>query len=139
MRSLLSAYLDDVHHLNTVETGSFAEAERELKQDATRFFTAVLDLHLPDAPHGEVVDLLRRYHIPVVVLTGSLDMKQREMMLSKQVVDYFIKHNRNEIEQSRKRSDGCGTTAKSRCWWLTIRPVFAVICKVCSTVIAIKR
>ncbi|PQJ96424.1 diguanylate cyclase response regulator [Chromatium okenii] len=99
MRSLLSAYLDDVHHLNTVETGSFAEAERELKQDATRFFTAVLDLHLPDAPHGEVVDLLRRYHIPVIVLTGSLDMKQREMMLSKQVVDYFIKHNRNEIEQ----------------------------------------
>ena len=99
MRSLLTAYLDDVHHLKTVETGSFAETESVLKQDAPRFFTAVLDLHLPDAPHGEIVDLVRSYNIPVVVLTGSLDVKQREMMLSKQVVDYFIKYNRNEIEQ----------------------------------------
>jgi diguanylate cyclase (GGDEF)-like protein len=99
MRSLLTAYLDDAHGIKTVETASFAEALAELADHASRFFAAVLDLHLPDAPNGEIVDLVCRYGIPVVVLTGSLDFARRETMLARQVVDYFIKHNRNEIEQ----------------------------------------
>ncbi|AFL75125.1 GGDEF domain-containing response regulator [Thiocystis violascens] len=99
LRGLLSAYLDDAHGLRTVEAGSLAEAEAALALDPTRFFAAVLDLNLPDAPEGEVVDLVQRHGIPVVVLTGSLDPLLRETMLSKQVVDYFVKHKRNEIEQ----------------------------------------
>ncbi len=99
MRSLLTAYLDDVHGIKTVEAATFAAAQQELADHASRFFAAVLDLHLPDAPNGEIVDLVRHYGIPVVVLTGSMDFARREQMLARQVVDYFIKHNRNEVEQ----------------------------------------
>jgi diguanylate cyclase (GGDEF)-like protein len=99
LRSLLSAYLDDAHGLKTVEVGSLAEAEAELTRDSARFFAAILDLNLPDAPDGEIVDLVRRYAIPSVVLTSSMDPVLRQVILGKQVVDYFIKHNRSEIEQ----------------------------------------
>ena len=99
LRGLLSAHLDDVYGLAVVEAGSLAEAEAELARDPTRFFSAVLDLNLPDAPDGQIVDLVQRHGIPVVVLTGSMDPLLRETILDKQVVDYFVKHNRHEIEQ----------------------------------------
>lgn len=99
LRGLLSAYLDESYGLMTVAVGSLAEAQAELASDSARFFAAVLDLDLPDAPNGAAVDLVERYGIPAIVLTGSMDPQQRESILRKGVVDYFVKRNRNEIEQ----------------------------------------
>lgn len=75
----------------------YAQAQAMLSRPE-RFFCAVLDLNLPDAPNGEVVDLVRKFDIPVVVLTGSIDRKLRDSMLKKQVIDYIVKRNTTEIE-----------------------------------------
>ncbi len=100
LRGLLCASLLDEYGLTAVEADSLTQAQQHLRDDATRFFAAVLDLNLPDAPDGEIVDLVQSYNIPVVVLTGSIDDALREMILGKQVVDYFIKHDYNDIAQA---------------------------------------
>lgn len=76
---------------------SLAEAESILKKDAG-FFVAVLDLNLPDAPDGEIVDLVIEKKIPVIILTGTFDEALREEILAKNVVDYILKDSPRSLE-----------------------------------------
>lgn len=99
LRGLLSSYLNNYYGLTVVGAGSLVEAKAQLADKSAQFFCAALDLNLPDAPHGEVVDLVHQHGIPVIVLTGSVDPALRETMLIKQIVDYFIKRDLSEIEQ----------------------------------------
>lgn len=57
-------------------------------------FAALVDLSLPDAPNGEVVDLILSKSIPSIVLTGTYDEKRREELFNKGVVDYLTKEGR---------------------------------------------
>lgn len=99
LRGLLSSYLTDWYGLSVVGVGTLAETEAQLAWNPERFFCAVLDLNLPDAPSGGVVDLVQSHGIPALVLTGFVDPALRETMLAKQVLDYFIKRNLSDIEQ----------------------------------------
>ncbi|MFT5082201.1 MAG: diguanylate cyclase (GGDEF)-like protein [Lentisphaeria bacterium] len=77
---------------------SFAEAKVLVESQAEPFFAALVDLNLPDAPDGEVVDYTRSLNIPTVVLTGSYENQKREMLLSKGIVDYVTKEGRYSYE-----------------------------------------
>jgi diguanylate cyclase (GGDEF)-like protein len=57
-------------------------------------FAALVDLNLPDAPDGEVVDFMLAKKIPTIVLTGTYDEKRREQLFSKGIVDYVTKEGR---------------------------------------------
>ena len=57
-------------------------------------FAAMVDLSLPDAPNGEIVDFTLSHSIPTIVLTGSFDTERRNALLSKGVVDYVTKEGR---------------------------------------------
>lgn len=57
-------------------------------------FAALVDLSLPDAPNGEVVDFILGKRIPSIVLTGTYDEKRREELFNKGVVDYLTKEGR---------------------------------------------
>lgn len=75
---------------------SLAQVHEFLAQDQKldeqqRFFAAVLDLHLPDAPSGEVVDVVLQQGLPGVVLTSFIDKELRERIEAKGVVDYVLK------------------------------------------------
>ena len=69
------------------------EAQVLLEASAELFFAAIIDLNLPDAPNGEIVDLVLHYKLPCIVLTGSYDEQRREEMLLKGVVDYVLKES----------------------------------------------
>lgn len=97
INSMLCARLEDLGDLQAESAASLAETEVLLTGDPGRFMFAVLDLNLPDAPNGEVVDLVRGFDIPVVVLTGSLDPALRRTMFDKQVLDYEIKRSGSGI------------------------------------------
>lgn len=97
IRQLLCGLLDQIDGIGTEAAQSFAEAKQLLDDGAERFFCAVLDLNLPDAPGGEIVDLVRARGVPVIVLTGSVDRRLRETMVAKQVIDYVVKGNVTEI------------------------------------------
>ena len=76
---------------------SYEEARTILDEDAN-FFIAILDLNLPDAPDGEIVDLVISKEIPAIVLTGTLDDDLRQRILSKNVVDYIVKEGMHAID-----------------------------------------
>jgi len=78
---------------------SFEEAKKLIaEKGADYYFVAVVDLNLPDAPNGEVVDYTIKQKIPTIVLTGNYDEEKREQMLKKKIVDYVIKESRFSYE-----------------------------------------
>lgn len=81
-----------------VMTDTLAQTRSILEQPGQEFFAAVLDLNLPDAPDGEVVDLAISHKLPVIVLTSLLDAELRESIESKGVVDYVLK-SRDAVRQ----------------------------------------
>lgn len=97
---LLRDRCEAVAGVETETAGSLAEVMASIGSDPDRFFLAVVDLNLPDAPDGEVVDYVLAHEIPVVVLTGHYDDATRERMLAKNVVDYLVKASVHEIEHA---------------------------------------
>jgi diguanylate cyclase (GGDEF)-like protein len=75
---------------------NYKEAEaRMADQD---YFVALLDLNLPDAPNGEIVDLVAK-KIPSIVFTASYDDTMRNDVMEKGVVDYFIKEGIEDFKK----------------------------------------
>ncbi len=77
---------------------SRGEALELLSNRQEPFFMAVLDLNLPDAPDGEIVDDLLDRGIPPVVLTASMSDTTRDVIWSKRVVDYVLKEGPHAID-----------------------------------------
>ncbi len=73
---------------------TFAEAQEKYNEHADQIFAAIVDLNLPDAPDGEVVDFILEKKVPTIVLTGSFDDERRESLLKKGIVDYVTKDGR---------------------------------------------
>ena len=73
-------------------------AKQLLARDPERFYIAIVDLTLPDAQGGEIIDYIQNHGVPVVVLTGTLDDKVRDIMVAKNIIDYFVKSNTSEVE-----------------------------------------
>ncbi len=77
---------------------NYAGCDRILDQARGDISVAVADLNLPDATHGEVVDLIRSADIPVIVLTGAIDEQLRKAVIGKDIVDYVLKLDRRAVE-----------------------------------------
>ncbi len=76
---------------------TYADAKAALEEDSSRFSVAVMDLTLPDAPDGEIVELSTSYLIPTIVLTANFDEETRKKMWSKRVCDYVIKRGPHDM------------------------------------------
>lgn len=61
------------------------------------YFVGLLDLNLPDAPDGEIVDFMLQKKIPSIVLTGNIDIQARNEILSKDIIDYVYKGNMDDV------------------------------------------
>jgi len=70
---------------------SYTEALALTKEH--KFHVAVLDVTLPDAPNGEVIDLLISLNVPVIVLTGGMNSISKNIILKKNIVEYITKSN----------------------------------------------
>ena len=77
---------------------NYKQAEALLGERAEDFFCALVDIGLPDAPHGEAVDLVLGYHIATVVYTGQMSEALRDEMVSKGIADYVLKQGRHNVE-----------------------------------------
>jgi diguanylate cyclase (GGDEF)-like protein len=96
--SVLRASIGALDGVECLLAASYAEAERLLEAEAGALFAAVLDLNLPDAPNGEVIDLVQQAGIPVVVLTANVDVAKRAAMFERGVADYVVKDSLVGIE-----------------------------------------
>jgi diguanylate cyclase (GGDEF)-like protein len=77
---------------------TYAELIALIESKKYTFFASLLDLNLPDAPDGEVVDYVLNYNIPAIVFTGKFDDDLRDRMLGKGIVDYVLKECPANIE-----------------------------------------
>lgn len=73
---------------------TMAEAVALYEEHKEELFAGIIDLALPDAPNGELVNFLLEEEFPVVVFTGSYDEERRESFVKQGVVDYVVKESR---------------------------------------------
>ena len=76
---------------------TYSYAKKLLKSRNPDFFVGLLDLNLPDAPMGEIVDLVLSKKIPSIVFTGELDEDLRGHFWSKRIIDYVFKQGYHDI------------------------------------------
>ncbi|MFZ5425474.1 MAG: GGDEF domain-containing response regulator [Thermodesulfobacteriota bacterium] len=89
--SLLVRVMEKQTGCECVWAKSLGECRDALAKPGQAFDAALLDLNLPDAPDGEVVDEVLELGIPSVVFTGELSDDLRERIWSKRIVDYVRK------------------------------------------------
>ncbi|MGY4533995.1 diguanylate cyclase (GGDEF)-like protein [Pseudomonas sp. TE3786] len=85
-------------NLQPVFCASLGEAQVMLETSAGLFFAAIVDLNLPDAMDGEIVNLVLGYSLPCIVLSGSYNEQRRDELLLKGVVDYVLKESQHSYE-----------------------------------------
>ena len=82
--------------------GLFIASRREVaatvRFDEQTFDAAIVDVHLPDSPDGEVVDFMVERDVPTIVFTGAFDPALRERILAKNVFDYVLKDTPDAID-----------------------------------------
>lgn len=91
---IINHVLSGLSGFEAVYAKSFSEAKTLYEQHKDQLFVGLIDLNLPDAPDGEVVDYTLSQGLPTIVLTGSYDEQRRETLLDKGIVDYIIKEGK---------------------------------------------
>jgi len=63
-----------------------------------KYFIALLDVNLPDAPDGEIIDYAISKENRVLVLSRNIDKAFRKKILQKKVIDYIGKSGADDID-----------------------------------------
>jgi diguanylate cyclase (GGDEF)-like protein len=92
----LKSVLKERHGYATVLASTMSEALLTLHTQP--FHIAITDFSLPDAPDGEIIDLLTKHRISTIAMTDSLDKEIRDTILKKGAIDYISKQSVNSIE-----------------------------------------
>lgn len=95
---IVSEHIQSCTYFNTRICSSLAELEDILEADHEDLFLAVMNLNLKDAPEGEAVDYALSKDVPCIVLTSTFDTKIRNRFLEKNVLDYFNKASREDMD-----------------------------------------
>ena len=72
-------------------------SEAKLFLHKYKYFVTLLDINLPDAPNGEVVDYVLNKDQHAIVLSGNIDKEFRKKMLKKNIIDYVNKGGVDDI------------------------------------------
>jgi len=95
--NLLEDRISELLHVRILKAASFQAAKEFINKEEI-IHVAILDLNLPDANDGDMVDYAISNHIPSIVLTGLMNENMKQTILKKDIVDYVYKNNRNSIE-----------------------------------------
>ncbi|MFC3034439.1 diguanylate cyclase domain-containing protein [Pseudoalteromonas fenneropenaei] len=80
---------------------TLAETSRFLAEH--RYFCAIVDFVLPDAPQGEAIGVTVKADVPTIVMTGNIDNKTREIVERYPVIDYITKESKQAYHYLRKQ------------------------------------
>ena len=72
-------------------------SEAKLFLHKYKYFVTLLDINLPDAPNGEIVDYVLSKGQHAIVLSGNIDKEFRKKMLKKNIIDYINKGGVGDI------------------------------------------
>jgi diguanylate cyclase (GGDEF)-like protein len=77
---------------------AYSLAEAKLFLARYKYFITLLDINLPDAPNGEIVDYVLKKKHRVIVLSANIDKEFRTEMLKKNIIDYVNKGGTGDID-----------------------------------------
>ena len=95
---ILKRSVESVDGFKVISVETFADLKILLAEDKHEFFASLLDVNLPDAPNGEVIDYVLAHNIPSVIFTGKLDDSFRKKIYTKGIVDYVLKEGPANVE-----------------------------------------
>jgi len=95
---ILQRSIEAVEGFKVIAVENFADLKILLAKNEHQFFASLLDVNLPDAPNGEVIDFVLAHNIPSIVFTGSLDDDFRKTIYKKGLVDYVLKEGPTNVE-----------------------------------------
>lgn len=87
--AIVKEEISQVSEANIITGESYKEAQKLIEEN--EFHVAVLDVHLPDADNGEVIDLALEHDIPVIVLSGGMNQVTKDIVLKKNIIEYIAK------------------------------------------------
>ena len=76
---------------------AYSMAEAKLFLKTYKYFITLLDINLPDAPNGEIVDYALSKGNRAIVLSANIDKEFRQKILQKNIIDYINKGGMNDI------------------------------------------
>ncbi len=76
---------------------AYSLSEAKLFLHKYEYFVTLLDINLPDAPNGEVVDYTLSKGQRIIVLSGNIDKEFRKNILKKNILDYVNKSGIDDI------------------------------------------
>ncbi|QAZ69012.1 diguanylate cyclase [Solidesulfovibrio carbinolicus] len=97
---ILIRKIEDELFFDACWASNFEEARYLIEEnpDNHDYIVALLDLHLPDAADGRIVDYVIGKGIPSIVFTGDVDCAVRDRIWSKKVVDYVAKDSPDSLD-----------------------------------------
>lgn len=94
---LLKRQIEKIAAVRLILLRTYAEAERKLAE--LRPSLAITGLNLPDAPDGEMIELLARHQVPTILFTATFNRRERERFASAGLVDYFVKDTVDAVDR----------------------------------------
>ncbi|MCW8895752.1 MAG: response regulator [Sulfurimonas sp.] len=76
---------------------AFSLSEAKLFLKRYKYFLTLVDLNLPDAPNGEIVDYVLKTDNRAIILSASVDKELRKQLLQKNIIGYINKNGVNDI------------------------------------------
>jgi len=77
---------------------SFSELKNRLEKPDSGFFVGVLDYNTNTADATKAIEYASSKSLPIIVLTSQLDDDTRDTLLSKDIIDYILKRNTEDID-----------------------------------------
>jgi len=96
LAKLIAKKISDALNFEVDTAYSLHEAKLFLRMH--KYFVTLLDINLPDAPNGEVVDYVLSHDNQAIVLSGNIDKDFRKQMLKKNIIDYVNKSGVDDIK-----------------------------------------
>ncbi|WP_312404385.1 diguanylate cyclase [Rhizobium sp.] len=97
LSTLLTQRLEEETGATVTRCGSLSAARKNIAEGT--FLLALTGLNLPDAPNGEILDMLLQEEIPTIVFTAMFDADTRERCTRKKIVDYIVKDGTKTVDK----------------------------------------
>lgn len=98
INKILTENIEKQLGLEVTSVFNLTDAKEAIMRHSRMFFVAILDLTLPDAPHGEVVEEVLALGIKPIILTANMSDDLHDKMMAKPIIDYAVKRNLSEMQ-----------------------------------------
>ncbi len=96
--TIVSQRLETDLGLEVVSAATLGQAREVLAAEGGEFFLALLDLVLPDAPEGEIVDLVAAAGVPSIIFSSRYSDEVRTIAMDKGAIDFVVKDSPSSLQ-----------------------------------------